>query len=512
MATLIRSLLGSLTQLKDKVFSSLLLLFQLFIIQLYKPSPPPKPDQSQSAGRARIAVIGAGLTGVSSAAHAVAHGFDVVLYEQEATVGGIWAHVNETSSLQLNGLLYRFHPAVLWSKSHPERDEILAEISRVWDEYHLESRTRFNTPVRSVRRVPGTGADPLEDPPYSQSRWIVNEGEDGEFDAVIVAVGTCGEPLRANFPGLPPLDDTRGRFKSGQRLDQDGDDDAQVFAGEVFHSSELDQARFEGKRVVVIGSGASGVEAVETALADGATGCVMVAREDKWIVPRNIVLDILLAAQPFGRDTPFTSLWQKLIGRLSYSSAPKLAPARTGLFDGIPICNSEFVETISSENCAYVRGDIVRFTKTGVRVKVRAQEDSPGEGKEVQDHYADIVVLATGFKRPQTNLFTDNLFPDNYDAIGTVGHFHIGIYTRILLLLLMDPQSRPTPQGMKLWVDSLRFLKSNRVEPGDALSFFTYMELVVWFLAFHLSRVSRLKWIVFTMLGWKAYPKAYKSG
>ena len=32
-------------------------------------------------------MIGAGLTGVSSAAHAIAHGFDVVIYEQDDKVG-----------------------------------------------------------------------------------------------------------------------------------------------------------------------------------------------------------------------------------------------------------------------------------------------------------------------------------------------------------------------------------------------------------------------------------------
>lgn len=37
--------------------------------------------------RGRIAVIGAGLTGVSSAAHAIAHGFDVVIYEQSDSIG-----------------------------------------------------------------------------------------------------------------------------------------------------------------------------------------------------------------------------------------------------------------------------------------------------------------------------------------------------------------------------------------------------------------------------------------
>lgn len=40
--------------------------------------------------------------------------------------GGIWANVNKTSGLQLNSLLYRFHPAVVWSQTFPKRDEILS--------------------------------------------------------------------------------------------------------------------------------------------------------------------------------------------------------------------------------------------------------------------------------------------------------------------------------------------------------------------------------------------------
>jgi hypothetical protein len=41
-------------------------------------------------------------------------------------VGGIWADVNKTSALQLNSLIYRFHPAVLWRSTYPSRDEILS--------------------------------------------------------------------------------------------------------------------------------------------------------------------------------------------------------------------------------------------------------------------------------------------------------------------------------------------------------------------------------------------------
>lgn len=52
---------------------------------------------------------------------------------------------------------------------------------------------------------------------------------------------------------------------------------------------------------------------------------------------------------------------------------------------------------------------------------------------------------------------------------------HIGIYTRILLTLLLDKDARPPPRDMKLWVDALRFVK--RGARGGALGFFTYMEL-----------------------------------
>ena len=54
-----------------------------------------------------------------------------------------------------------------------------------------------------------------------------------------------------------------------------------MFKGDVLHSSELDNAKLEGKHIIVIGSGASGVEAVETALEKGAKGCIMLARDDK---------------------------------------------------------------------------------------------------------------------------------------------------------------------------------------------------------------------------------------
>lgn len=117
-----KSVLGYLTLPVYFILHSLYVFVQGIFIRMFKPRPPPERIKHPYA---RIAVIGGGLTGVSSAAHAVSHGFEVVLYEAADRIGGIWAHENKTSGLQLNSLLYRFHPAVCWKKAFPQRDEIL---------------------------------------------------------------------------------------------------------------------------------------------------------------------------------------------------------------------------------------------------------------------------------------------------------------------------------------------------------------------------------------------------
>ncbi|KAJ8689169.1 hypothetical protein PTI98_013219 [Pleurotus ostreatus] len=579
---------------------------QAVIIILFKP-PSSKCRKALAKPYGRIAVIGAGLTGVSSAAHCVAHNFEVVIYEENSRdkLGGIWAHVNSTSGLQLNSMLYRFHPAVLWRKAFPQQKDIVGEITRVWKEYGLESRTKFNMEVKSVRRVPDDEKTSL------QPEWIINDGEDGVFNAVIVTVGTCGKPKWVKIEGMPEdvgkeaekdeneehedecaagpfsyatavkneyeaphQDDGKseddeecaaGPFSyaaavkyehpsegpTGQRDEKNDsaktngctngpkhikhtDQRKETFAQTIIHSSQLDTIpgwKLEGKNVVVIGSGASGVEAVETVLERTEGGNVwMVARSDKWIIPRNIVVDTVLACQPFGRQMPLSFLWEFFLTHWHYTGVKDLVPANKGIFEGTPVVNDEFLEHVRTGRCVYVRGDPVRCTKNAVVVNERKRGTKPGDrGREIHLD-ADIIVLATGFEKPDISFLDDGLFPDGYQrpdlylqnfstedwsilmtnsayqsAIGTVGHFHIGIYTRILLVLLMDEGARPTPKDMKLWVDVVRFIK--RGASGGAFGFFTYAELTMWLLGFHLLRPDRLRWILFIMQGWGVHPK-----
>lgn len=168
-----------------------------------------------------------------------------------------------------------------------------------------------------MHRAPDEDSKAGNDP--SRSRWIINGGEDGIFDAVIVTVGTCGKPKWIHFEGMPENVGKDPESSSSSDSQSEKETHSDLFTKPIIHSSQLDSPEVSasdlaGKKIVVIGSGASGVEAVETALARVAeeggpeTTIWMVARSDKWIIPRNIVVDTFLACQPFGREMPLRSV------------------------------------------------------------------------------------------------------------------------------------------------------------------------------------------------------------
>jgi heterodisulfide reductase subunit A-like polyferredoxin len=72
-------------------------LIQWFLDKLLSPNPP---QPGVKLGGPRIAIIGAGLTGVSAASHCVGHGFDVQIFEAgpREQLGGIWSVSQQPSS------------------------------------------------------------------------------------------------------------------------------------------------------------------------------------------------------------------------------------------------------------------------------------------------------------------------------------------------------------------------------------------------------------------------------
>lgn len=65
-------------------------IIQFFIDRLLAPTPPPPRAE---LSRPKVAIIGAGLTGVSAASHVVGHGFDCTIFEagDRKSLGGIWS-------------------------------------------------------------------------------------------------------------------------------------------------------------------------------------------------------------------------------------------------------------------------------------------------------------------------------------------------------------------------------------------------------------------------------------
>lgn len=296
--------------------------------------------------------------------------------------------------------MYRFHPSIRWSAGYPDRQQIVSQITQLWERYGLQERTRFNTRVTSARQD-------------ETGRWIINNDLSfGYFDGVLAAVGTCGDPKMPHMPNQ------------------------EAFKGEIFHSSRLDGKTAAGKKVLIIGGGASAVEALEFVVHTEAASTSVLARSDKWIIPRNAFVDVLLAMNIFGQETVFSWIPERLLKRLFYRDLEDLAPTSEGLFTETPMVNSDIFYQIRNHKAEWLRGDIIGFTERGVRFRQRAKGvPKGGPGREIVvtgDMYAELislfyledgfsklilrdrVIMATGYQRPSLSFLPPEVFEEPY--------------------------------------------------------------------------------------------------
>ena len=382
--------------MENPILNPFVFLYQLvqwFLDKLLSPNPP---QPGVKLGRPKIAVIGAGLTGVSAASHCVGHGFDVQIFEAgpREHLGGIWSvsqpcpsrsigtdnksqRVNNTSGLQIHSVMYRFHPSVRWSGGYPNRQQIVSQITELWKKYGLEDKTKFDTKVEKVYQD-------------NNGRWIINDPSNGRFEGIIAAVGSCGD---VKMPSMPGMD---------------------KFKGEIYHSSSLTGKQAKGKTMIVIGGGASAVEALEFAAHEDAAKTYILARSDKWIIPRNPVIDVLLSFNIWGGETIFSWIPEMLLRKFFYRDLQDLAPTERGLFTETPMVNSDVMDKIRSGQAEWLRGDIKGFTEEGVRFNLRSKgvpKGGPGKSTLIK---GDIVVMATGFERPTLEFLPEDSFGDPY--------------------------------------------------------------------------------------------------
>lgn len=197
----------------------------------------------------------------------------------------------------------------------------------------------------------------------------------------------------------------------------------------------------------------------------------VLARSEKWIIPRNAIIDAALSLNIFGQETMLSFIPEALLRIFFYRDLKDISPPKgsgKGIFTETPMVNSRVFELVRSGKAAWRRGDIKRIDETGIVFNSRAQgvpKGGPGSEEHIE---ADIIIQATGYTRPSLNFLPKPFFDEPYhppnwylqvfppedatvccnnctyvSAIGTVGNYHIGIYTRFLLMYLTDPLTRP---------------------------------------------------------------------
>jgi cyclohexanone monooxygenase len=184
-------------------------------------------------------IIGAGFSGLYQLHRLRERGFRVRLFDAGAELGGIW-YWNCYPGARVDSHVpnYEFSMEEIWrdwnwTERFPATDELRRYFRHVDEKLDLSKDVRFNTRVTSAAFDADAG------------QWRV-ECEDGHSVRAQFLIACTGFAAKAYIPALPGLED---------------------FAGPCFHTAHWPQEGLDmtGKRVGVVGTGASGVQVIQEA-------------------------------------------------------------------------------------------------------------------------------------------------------------------------------------------------------------------------------------------------------
>jgi cyclohexanone monooxygenase len=204
-------------------------------------------------------IVGAGFAGLCAAIKLQEDGeTDFVVLEKGSDVGGTWRdNTYPGATCDVPSQLYSFSFATYdWPSSYSPQPDIQAYIKQVADESGTLDRFVFDTAVEDAAWDDET------------QRWTVRTNG-GTWVSRTLVVGAGG----LSAPKLPDIEGV------------------ETFQGEVFHSAQWDHdVDLSGKRVAVIGTGASAIQIVpELQQTLAATGghLDVYQRTAPWVIPRN---------------------------------------------------------------------------------------------------------------------------------------------------------------------------------------------------------------------------------
>jgi dimethylaniline monooxygenase (N-oxide forming) len=318
--------------------------------------------------RPRVAVIGAGSSGITTARALGERDLPFDCFEVSDRVGGNWVHRNKNGmsacyrGLYINTsrerMAYPEYPMPPDYPDFPHHTQIAAYFDRYVDHFGLRSRIRFETRVTAVRRE-GNGFSVTSQPAFTEGPPRTER-----YDAVAVASGHHWDPRWPDppFPG--------------------------IFSGEVMHAHAYDEPKiFEGKRVLVVGMGNSAMDiAVESSYAAERT--FLSSRRGAWIVPKYLFgrpLDTIVtdARVPFRvRRRLAESLLVAAVGRMERYGLPR-PDHRLG--EAHPTISGRILDRLSHGAIAY-RPNIARLDGRTVHFVDGSRET------------IDLIVYCTGYK------------------------------------------------------------------------------------------------------------------
>ncbi|MBG0564491.1 flavin-containing monooxygenase [Actinoplanes aureus] len=338
-----------------------------------------------------VVIVGAGISGIGAAYYLQRDhpGRDYAILEARGASGGTWdlfRYPGIRSDSDLHTFGYEFAP---WTDDHSiaTADRILAYVRRTAAEHGIDKRIRYHHRVVAASWS------------SAQARWTVEveRGDTGATERLTCRwIFSAGGYYRYD-QGFTPHFEGRERFR-----------------GEIVHPQhwpeELDYA---GKRIVVIGSGATAVTLVP-ALAETAAHVTMLQRTPSYVmpVPAKDALGNRLRSL-LGEERAYPIIRRKNIvkGRLIWQFCQKYPRAARRLIrwvntrqlpDGYPVdehfnppygpwdqrlCavpNGDLFRAIRNGRASVVTDRIASFTETGILLESGASLE------------ADVIVTATG--------------------------------------------------------------------------------------------------------------------
>ncbi len=338
-------------------------------------------------------IVGAGFSGIGAAIKLDRAGLsDYLVVEAGDGVGGTW-HWNTYPGIAVDipsfSYQFSFEQSSHWSRTYAPGRELKAYADHCVDKYGIRSRIRFNTKVQTAE---------FDD---EHNLWRVQTDPGGEVTArfLISASGVL------TVPKLPDIDGVDS------------------FCGSTMHTARWDHSQdLTGKRVAVIGTGASAVQVIPE-IAPIVAQLAVFQRTPIWCFPK---FDVPLPAPArWAMRVPGGRLVQRLLSQAFveltfpisaqyftvFPLAKRMAAAgRRYLRQQVkdPVVREQLTPdyAVGCKRPGFHNGYLATFNRDNVRLVTEPIDKiTPGAvaTTDGESHEVDVLVLATGFKVMDTD-------------------------------------------------------------------------------------------------------------